>query len=169
MYTPVFIPMFCSAFLGILMEREGRRPPLSSYMCMEAIYGLFYSLKSKGYVKSFPNGEVVLFSLALSLLCQSMEHKEKDLSISILRFLLNPYFPFVNGSIIKSLSRTTALRDYPKTAFLLSVAETCGWSFLIGYCGRSLSSMVTALLKGKNYCKDSACYVVVSLVAQMIF
>ena len=35
-----------------------RRPPLSSYMCMEAIYGLFYSLKSKGYVKSFPNGEV---------------------------------------------------------------------------------------------------------------
>ena len=35
-----------------------RRPPLALYMCTEAIYGLFYSLKSKGLVKSLPNGEV---------------------------------------------------------------------------------------------------------------
>ena len=35
-----------------------RRPPLASYICTEAIYGLFYSLKTKGYVKSAPNGEV---------------------------------------------------------------------------------------------------------------
>ena len=35
-----------------------RRPPLTSYMCVEAIYGLFYALKSRGIVKSFPNGEV---------------------------------------------------------------------------------------------------------------
>ena len=35
-----------------------RRPPLALHMCTEAIYGLFYSLKSKGLVKSLPNGEV---------------------------------------------------------------------------------------------------------------
>ena len=35
-----------------------RRLPLASYACTEAIYGLYYSLKSKGLVKSLPNGEV---------------------------------------------------------------------------------------------------------------
>ena len=35
-----------------------RRPPLASYMCTEGMYGLYYTLKSKGLIKSFPNGEV---------------------------------------------------------------------------------------------------------------
>ncbi|XP_065906940.1 transmembrane protein 135-like [Dysidea avara] len=151
MYTPVFFPMLTSSFIGILIERKGRRAPLTTYMCMEALYAIYYAFKSRGIVTPLPHGEVMLFSVAMALLCHSMEHNGKDVSISILRFLLTPHFPIVNGSIVESLCRTTSLRQYPKITFLLSLAETGCWSFLLGYCGRSLSSTIAGFLKSKKF------------------
>ncbi|XP_065907445.1 transmembrane protein 135-like [Dysidea avara] len=151
LYTPVFLPMLTSSFIGILIERKERRSPLATYACMEALYGLYYAFKSRGMVTPLPHGEVLLFSFAMSLLCHSMEHNGRDISVSILRFLLTPHFPIVNGSIVESLCHTTSLRQYPKITFLLSLAETGCWSFLLGYCGKSLGSAITGFLKKRNF------------------
>ena len=44
--------------LSVLYLFHYRRAPLTAYMCTEALYAVFYALKSRGIVTPLPHGEV---------------------------------------------------------------------------------------------------------------
>ena len=48
----------CCVLLEIYYNVYCRRAPLAAYMCMEAIYAVYYALRSRGVVTSVPHGEV---------------------------------------------------------------------------------------------------------------
>lgn len=62
------LPAFVGSLLAIQIERENRRPALAFYCANIASECLFRIAVSRGYLKSLPYGEIMLFTLSISIL-----------------------------------------------------------------------------------------------------
>lgn len=92
-YTASYIPAFMSSFTAILVERPSRRGLLTMYVANVATETLWRMGVSRGVVKSIPNGQVLIFGLATSVLLyffRSGWHldAEKDSVYDIIRFIV---------------------------------------------------------------------------------
>ncbi|XP_023301727.2 transmembrane protein 135-like [Lucilia cuprina] len=66
--TVAFWPCFLGSFSAILVERPQRRPLLALYVANVATETLWNMAESRGWVKSIPNGQVLLFGASISIL-----------------------------------------------------------------------------------------------------
>ncbi|XP_015903480.1 transmembrane protein 135 [Parasteatoda tepidariorum] len=62
-----YFPGFMASFLAILIERENRRGPLALYVTNVASETLFRMATARGIVRSYPNGEIFLFSSTMAV------------------------------------------------------------------------------------------------------
>ncbi|XP_075145687.1 transmembrane protein 135-like [Haematobia irritans] len=63
-----FIPTFLASLMAILVERPQRRPLLALYVANVASESLWKMAEARGWVKSIPNGQVVIFGASISAL-----------------------------------------------------------------------------------------------------
>lgn len=91
-WTASYIPAFMSSFTAILVERESRRGLLTMYVANVATETLWRMAVSRKMVKSIPNGQVLIFGVATSVLLyyfRSGWHLEqKDSVFDIVRFIV---------------------------------------------------------------------------------
>lgn len=92
--TVTFIPTFLASYCAILMERPSRRNLLTFYVANVATESYWRMLVSRGWVKSLPYGQVLIFSLSSAVcayLFRSGWHlKQKDSFFGSLRFVVGP-------------------------------------------------------------------------------
>lgn len=91
-WTASYIPAFMSSFTAILVERESRRSLLTMYVANVATETLWRMAVSRKVVKSIPNGQVLIFGAATSVLLyyfRSGWHlDQKDSIFDIIRFIV---------------------------------------------------------------------------------
>ena len=63
-----FLPTFTASFLAILIEKPTRRYALAAYVANIASECLFKICVDSGYIKTLPKGEVILFTMTMSVL-----------------------------------------------------------------------------------------------------
>lgn len=61
-----FLPGFIASYMALLIERPSRRPALAFYMANLSSELLYKWASSRGYVKSLPHGETLLFALGMA-------------------------------------------------------------------------------------------------------
>lgn len=61
-----FLPGFIASYMALLIERPARRPALAFYIANMASEVLYKWANSRGYVKSLPHGETLLFALGMA-------------------------------------------------------------------------------------------------------
>ncbi|XP_052241946.1 transmembrane protein 135-like isoform X2 [Dreissena polymorpha] len=66
-HTIGFVPCLMAAYVAIILERKSRRGLLAMYTGNLAIETIWRMLKARGLVRSLPNGEVLLFSVAAAI------------------------------------------------------------------------------------------------------
>ncbi|XP_011192507.2 transmembrane protein 135 [Zeugodacus cucurbitae] len=89
--TVAFIPCFLSSFASILVERPARRPLLTLYVANLATETLWHMAEIRGYVRSIPQGQALIFGISISTLLYLYRlglHKTtcKDSLFNVLRF-----------------------------------------------------------------------------------
>ncbi|XP_058462100.1 transmembrane protein 135-like [Malaya genurostris] len=91
-YTASYIPAYMAALCSILVERPSRRGLLCLYVSNVATETGWNILKSRGLVRSIPNGEILIFGLSTSILLYYHRlNRQKDYSDSmfdVFRFAL---------------------------------------------------------------------------------
>lgn len=91
-WTASYIPAYMSSFTAILVERPSRRPLLTMYVANVATETLWKMAVSRNLVRSVPNGQVLIFGVATSVLLyyfRSGWHVEgKDSVFDIVRFIV---------------------------------------------------------------------------------
>ncbi|XP_073838790.1 transmembrane protein 135-like [Musca autumnalis] len=63
-----FLPCFLASLMAIVVERPQRRPMLALYVANVATETLWNMAEARGWVKSIPNGQVLLFGASVSVL-----------------------------------------------------------------------------------------------------
>lgn len=63
-----FLPCFLASLMAIVVEREPRRPMLALYVANVGTETLWNMAEARGWVKSIPNGQVLLFGASISAL-----------------------------------------------------------------------------------------------------
>lgn len=91
--TIAFIPCFLASYMAILVERPARRPMLTLYVANVASETLWNMAESRGWVRSIPKGQAIVFGIgaaALLYLYRLGLHKTdaKDSSFGIVRMLV---------------------------------------------------------------------------------
>nr|XP_036232695.1 transmembrane protein 135-like [Bactrocera oleae] len=91
--TVAFVPCFISSFASILVERPARRPLLTLYVANLATETLWQMAEVRGYVRSIPQGQALIFGISISTLLYLYRlglHKTtcKDSLFNILRFFV---------------------------------------------------------------------------------
>lgn len=66
--TVAFWPCFLGSLSAIALERPQRRPLLALYVANVATETLWNMAESRGWVKSIPNGQVLIFGASMSIL-----------------------------------------------------------------------------------------------------
>ncbi|KAG8239186.1 hypothetical protein J437_LFUL018378 [Ladona fulva] len=91
--TAAFIPSFVSSLISILVERPSRRNLLCLYVANVASETLFRMAVSRGLLRSFPKGEVLIFMASIATLLYSYRgvHNSRDPIYALLRFVVGPY------------------------------------------------------------------------------
>ncbi|XP_053969418.1 transmembrane protein 135 [Anastrepha ludens] len=92
--TVAFVPCFFSSFASILVERPARRPLLTLYVANLATETLWNMAEVRGYVRSIPQGQTLIFGLSISALLYLYRlglHKTacKDSLFNVLRFFVD--------------------------------------------------------------------------------
>lgn len=64
--TQCFVPGFVASYMALLIERPARRPALAFYLANMSSELLYKWAESRGYVKSLPHGETLLFALGMA-------------------------------------------------------------------------------------------------------
>lgn len=90
--TASFVPSFISSICAILVERPSRRSLLSLYVTNVASETLFHMAVWRKWVKPVKYGEVVIFSLSISVLLffYKGQHNINDPIYKLLRFFVGP-------------------------------------------------------------------------------
>lgn len=140
-YTQVsYVPAFMSSMCALLLERPSRRGLLCLYVSNVATETLFNMACSRGYCRSIPHGQVLIFGASISVLLYyfrcglhqgtvsssssiqttSATHSNKDSIYDILRFVVGRYEEHVPALQLQPqfLSRR---RERQSSAALLSV------------------------------------------------
>ncbi|KAI8046035.1 transmembrane protein 135 isoform X2 [Drosophila gunungcola] len=87
--TVAFVPCFFASFSAILVERPARRPLLTLYVANVATETLWKMAESRGWVRSIPNGQTLIFGLSMSaLLYLYRTGAAKDSIFNILRIFV---------------------------------------------------------------------------------
>lgn len=91
--TVAFVPCFISSFASILVERPARRPLLTLYVANLATETLWHMAEIRGYVRSLPQGQALIFGISISTLLYLYRlglHKTtcKDSLFNVLRFFV---------------------------------------------------------------------------------
>ncbi|XP_004518189.1 transmembrane protein 135 [Ceratitis capitata] len=107
--TVAFIPSFISSFASILVERPARRPLLTLYVANLATETLWNMAEVRGYVRSIPQGQTLIFGISISALLYLYRlglHKTtcKDSLFNILRFFVDK----TEEGPIKSITSNTS-------------------------------------------------------------
>lgn len=63
-----FVPAFFGSLMSIVIERPSRRGTLAVYCANIASETLFRTAVSRGYISAIPKGEVILFSISMSVI-----------------------------------------------------------------------------------------------------
>ncbi|XP_017845874.1 transmembrane protein 135 [Drosophila busckii] len=66
--TVVFVPALIAARIAITIERPVRRAPLAFYVANVATESLWKMLEARGWVRSLPNGQVLILGISLTAL-----------------------------------------------------------------------------------------------------
>ncbi|KAH8248336.1 hypothetical protein KR032_001194 [Drosophila birchii] len=66
--TVAFIPCFFASFSAILVERPARRPLLTLYVANVATETLWKMAESRGWVRSIPHGQTLIFGASMAAL-----------------------------------------------------------------------------------------------------
>ncbi|XP_030376032.1 transmembrane protein 135 [Scaptodrosophila lebanonensis] len=66
--TVAFVPCFMASFSAILVERPARRPLLTLYVANVATETLWRMGESRGWLRSLPHGQTIIFGLSISAL-----------------------------------------------------------------------------------------------------
>ncbi|XP_017058550.1 transmembrane protein 135 [Drosophila ficusphila] len=66
--TVAFVPCFFASFSAILVERPARRPLLTLYVANVATETLWKMAEARGWVRSIPNGQTIIFGLSMAAL-----------------------------------------------------------------------------------------------------
>jgi len=61
-----FLPGFIASYMALLIERPSRRPALAFYLANMSSELLYKLAESRGYIKSLPHGESLLFALGMA-------------------------------------------------------------------------------------------------------
>lgn len=61
-----FLPGFIASYLALLIERPSRRPALAFYLANMSSELLYKWSESRGYVRSLPHGETILFAAGMA-------------------------------------------------------------------------------------------------------
>ncbi|XP_013107337.2 transmembrane protein 135 [Stomoxys calcitrans] len=67
-YTAAFLPTFLASLMAIVVERPQRRPLLALYVANVATESLWNMAVARGWAKSIPNGQVLIFGASISTL-----------------------------------------------------------------------------------------------------
>lgn len=91
-FTASYIPAFMAAFCAILVERPSRRGLLSLYVANVASETGWNILKSRGFVRSLPHGQIAIFGVSTSILLYyyrlNRQKDYKDSMFDVFRFAL---------------------------------------------------------------------------------
>ncbi|XP_017494604.1 PREDICTED: transmembrane protein 135-like, partial [Rhagoletis zephyria] len=92
--TVAFVPSFISSYASILIERPARRPLLALYMANLATESIWNMAEVRGYVRSIPQGQTLIFGVSISALLYLYRlglHKTtcKDSLFNVLRFFVD--------------------------------------------------------------------------------
>eukprot|EP00099_Drosophila_melanogaster_P009627 NP_001262370.1 uncharacterized protein Dmel_CG11737, isoform B [Drosophila melanogaster] len=99
-YTVAFVPCFLASFSAILVERPARRPLLTLYVANVATEALWKMAESRGWVRSVPNGQTLIFGVSMAaLLYIYRTGTTKDSIFNILRIFVGKEEA---GPIVKS-------------------------------------------------------------------
>ncbi|EDV41942.1 uncharacterized protein Dana_GF17244, isoform D [Drosophila ananassae] len=66
--TVAFVPCFLASYTAILVERPARRPLLTLYVANVATETLWNMAESRGWVRSVPHGQTMIFGLSIAAL-----------------------------------------------------------------------------------------------------
>ncbi|KAH8306241.1 hypothetical protein KR018_004978 [Drosophila ironensis] len=66
--TVAFVPCFLASFTAILVERPARRPLLTLYVANVATETLWNMAESRGFVRSLPHGQTMIFGASMAAL-----------------------------------------------------------------------------------------------------
>lgn len=119
-----FIPTFLASYCAILLERPSRRNLLTFYVANVATESYWRMAVSRGWVKSIPLGQVIIFSLS-SAVCAYLFRmgwhlKQKDSFFGSLRFVVGPneefnYDPLVGvAGPSRNVNATPSTRQRPR-------------------------------------------------------
>lgn len=61
-----FLPGFIASYMALLIERPSRRPALAFYLANMSSELLYKWAESRGYVRSLPHGETILFAAGMA-------------------------------------------------------------------------------------------------------
>ena len=79
----VIMAAFICSF-AVLFEPANRRTELALYMFPRFLESAFLFLEKRGYLKSVPNGEVLVFASALSVIMYSYQNEERNIKSTYL-------------------------------------------------------------------------------------
>ncbi|XP_067635544.1 transmembrane protein 135-like isoform X2 [Eurosta solidaginis] len=116
--TIAFVPGFLCSFASILIERPARRPLLTLYVANLATEVLWKMGIARGYVRSIPQGQTLIFGISISALLYLYRlglHKStcKDSLFNVLRFFVDKA---EEGPIVMKLTTTpssTSTKNLP--------------------------------------------------------
>ena len=78
----IFASFICS--FAVLFEPANRRTELALYMFPRFLESLFLFMEKRGYVKSIPNGEVLVFAIAMGIIMYCYQNEEKNIKSTYL-------------------------------------------------------------------------------------
>ncbi|KAH8418473.1 hypothetical protein KR009_004712 [Drosophila setifemur] len=87
--TVAFLPCFLASFTAILVERPARRPLLTLYVANVATETLWKMAESRGWVRSLPHGQTMIFGISIAALLYLYRlGTSKDSIFNILRIFV---------------------------------------------------------------------------------
>ena len=79
----IILASFICSF-AVLFEPANRRTELALYMFPRFLESLFLFMEKRGYVKSIPNGEVLVFAIAMGIIMYCYQNEEKNIKSTYL-------------------------------------------------------------------------------------
>ncbi|KAH8414005.1 hypothetical protein KR222_001542 [Zaprionus bogoriensis] len=91
--TVAFVPTFLASFIALCIERPVRRTPLALYVANVGTEALWSMLESRGWVRSLPNGQVLVLACSVTALLYMYrvgvhQGKLKDITFKALQVLI---------------------------------------------------------------------------------
>ncbi|XP_065648120.1 transmembrane protein 135 isoform X2 [Hydra vulgaris] len=129
-----FLPGIISAYCAILIERKSRRGALAVYMLNQAMETCFNMLKSSGYARDLPFGEVFLFAGSLSITMYLF--RSNNLPDGIIKDILQKVLSE------KKLNKSVKNND---VTYIKTSCELAGKAFLAGYSLQASFNLLTTI------------------------